>query len=210
MRAMHVIRRLLLGIAVAIAAATVAGYGTANAQVRVEDQTRNAVTAIDILLEPDAVMLKRAEADNARLLKAFPQGFALDAAHLVGVAAGQVDVQALVARRQLGELLVGEVRCRAHQQLLGNRLTRLAPGPFDIDVVLHWHEGRLSGVAAWSVAASSCRTAPGAQRPWGSSVNSWTVTSPRMPSSSSMKSPTSAPSPPASPAAVRPHAARGE
>ncbi|WP_207791733.1 2'-5' RNA ligase family protein [Sandaracinobacteroides hominis] len=81
MRAMHVIRRLLLGIAVAIAAATVAGYGTANAQVRVEDQTRNAVTAIDILLEPDAVMLKRAEADNARLLKAFPQGFALDAAH---------------------------------------------------------------------------------------------------------------------------------
>jgi phosphoglycolate phosphatase-like HAD superfamily hydrolase len=39
------------------------------------------VTAIDILLEPDATMLKHAEANNARLLKAFPQGFALDAAH---------------------------------------------------------------------------------------------------------------------------------
>jgi hypothetical protein len=39
------------------------------------------VTAIDILLEPDAVMLKHAEANNARLLKAYPQGFALDAAH---------------------------------------------------------------------------------------------------------------------------------
>lgn len=39
------------------------------------------VTAIDVLLEPDATMLKHAEADNARLLKAYPQGFALDAAH---------------------------------------------------------------------------------------------------------------------------------
>ena len=39
------------------------------------------VTAIDILLEPDATMLRHAEAANARLLKVFPQGFALDAAH---------------------------------------------------------------------------------------------------------------------------------
>jgi len=39
------------------------------------------VTAIDILLEPDASMLRRAKANNARLLKAFPKGFALDAAH---------------------------------------------------------------------------------------------------------------------------------
>jgi hypothetical protein len=39
------------------------------------------VTAIDILLAPDAVMLKNAEANNARLLKVYPQGFALDAAH---------------------------------------------------------------------------------------------------------------------------------
>ncbi len=39
------------------------------------------VTAIDILLEPDAAMLKHAEANNARLLSAFPKGFALDAAH---------------------------------------------------------------------------------------------------------------------------------
>ena len=39
------------------------------------------VTAIDILLEPDAAMLQHAEANNARLLKVYPQGFALDAAH---------------------------------------------------------------------------------------------------------------------------------
>jgi phosphoserine phosphatase len=39
------------------------------------------VTAIDILLEPDATMLHHAEANNTRLLKVFAQGFALDAAH---------------------------------------------------------------------------------------------------------------------------------
>ena len=36
------------------------------------------VTAIDILLEPDATMVQHAQADNARLLKAYPTGFALD------------------------------------------------------------------------------------------------------------------------------------
>ena len=40
-----------------------------------------AVTAIDILLEPDATMLRHADANNARLLKAYPAGFALDATH---------------------------------------------------------------------------------------------------------------------------------
>ena len=40
-----------------------------------------AVTAIDILLEPDATMLQHSADNNARLLKVFPQGFALDATH---------------------------------------------------------------------------------------------------------------------------------
>jgi phosphoglycolate phosphatase-like HAD superfamily hydrolase len=39
------------------------------------------VTAIDILLEPDATMLGHAEANNARLLAVYPRGFALDATH---------------------------------------------------------------------------------------------------------------------------------
>ncbi len=42
---------------------------------------QNAVTAVDIALEPDAKMMQHAKADNARLLKAFPKGFALDATH---------------------------------------------------------------------------------------------------------------------------------
>jgi phosphoglycolate phosphatase-like HAD superfamily hydrolase len=39
------------------------------------------ITAIDILLEPDATMLRHCEASNARLLTEYPGGFALDAAH---------------------------------------------------------------------------------------------------------------------------------
>jgi len=39
------------------------------------------VIAIDILLEPDAAMVQHAEAANAGLLKLYPKGFALDAAH---------------------------------------------------------------------------------------------------------------------------------
>jgi 2'-5' RNA ligase len=39
------------------------------------------VTAIDIALKPGAAMARRARADNARLLKAFPEFFALDASH---------------------------------------------------------------------------------------------------------------------------------
>jgi hypothetical protein len=42
---------------------------------------QSAITAIDILLQPDATMLQHAAANNARLLKEFPKGFALDATH---------------------------------------------------------------------------------------------------------------------------------
>ena len=41
----------------------------------------NPVTAIDVALEPDATMIKHAEAANARLLKVFPEGYSLDATH---------------------------------------------------------------------------------------------------------------------------------
>jgi hypothetical protein len=42
---------------------------------------QNLVTAIDVALEPDATMIQHAKAINARLLKAYPKGFALDATH---------------------------------------------------------------------------------------------------------------------------------
>ena len=42
---------------------------------------QNPVTAIDIALEPDATMVQHAKDANARLLKSFPKGFALDETH---------------------------------------------------------------------------------------------------------------------------------
>jgi hypothetical protein len=46
-----------------------------------QTSVRQDVTAIDILLEPDATMLEHAEVNNTRLLAVFPKGFALDETH---------------------------------------------------------------------------------------------------------------------------------
>ena len=40
------------------------------------------LTAINILLDPDAATVAKAQAVNARLLADFPHGFALDANHV--------------------------------------------------------------------------------------------------------------------------------
>ncbi|MGO4406002.1 2'-5' RNA ligase family protein [Bosea sp. RAF48] len=55
------------------------GLAAALMSVSPSNSQQNPVTAIDIALEPDATMIQHAQADNARLLKAFPKGFALDA-----------------------------------------------------------------------------------------------------------------------------------
>src|SRR5471030_3224566 len=41
----------------------------------------NAITAIDIALDPDAAMIQHAQTANVRLLKAYPNGFALYGTH---------------------------------------------------------------------------------------------------------------------------------
>jgi hypothetical protein len=55
--------------------------GNVHAQPASSDSVQTQVTAIDILLEPDATMLQHAQAVNDRLLKVFPKGFPLDATH---------------------------------------------------------------------------------------------------------------------------------
>jgi len=50
-------------------------------RVETSSAQQHPITAIDVLLEPDATMLKHAEANNARLLAVYPKGFALDATH---------------------------------------------------------------------------------------------------------------------------------
>jgi hypothetical protein len=67
--------RLRSMTAVAVVAAIVLAF-TQDAAAQ-----QNSVTAVDIALEPDATMIQHAKAANARLLKSFPKGFALDATH---------------------------------------------------------------------------------------------------------------------------------
>ncbi len=54
---------------------------TTTQNVKTANVEQESVTAIDILLEPDATMLQHAEVSNARLLKVYPKGFTLDASH---------------------------------------------------------------------------------------------------------------------------------
>lgn len=70
--------RNLKGLAAAGVGLLAAVFGSAP-QVGADEP--NPVTAIDILLEPDATMVKHAQAANERLLKEFPKGFALGKTH---------------------------------------------------------------------------------------------------------------------------------
>jgi hypothetical protein len=66
-----------------VKAAAMVGFGLASllAVAGAAHAQQNSVTAIDIAMEPDATMIQHAQAANARLLKAFPKGFALDETH---------------------------------------------------------------------------------------------------------------------------------
>jgi phosphoserine phosphatase len=67
------------------------------------------VTAIDILLEPDATMLQKCEANNARLLKVFPNGFSLDATHTPHITM----LQCFVRTTDLNQLYAAEEKVLA-------------------------------------------------------------------------------------------------
>ncbi len=71
MKHSNVCNRLLAAVAVGFA------FTTFTAQAANQSQ----ITAIDILLLPDATMLQHAQATNDRLRTVFPKGFALDASH---------------------------------------------------------------------------------------------------------------------------------
>jgi hypothetical protein len=70
-RSLHVLAALAIGLPALL-------LGTAQPVAADEP---NAVTAIDILLDPDATMVKHAEEANERLRKEFPKGFALGKTH---------------------------------------------------------------------------------------------------------------------------------
>jgi hypothetical protein len=70
-------KQKLLTFGLSLLASGVALYGVTT----IVHAAPSEITAIDILLEPDATMLKHAEANNTRLLRVYPKGFALDAEH---------------------------------------------------------------------------------------------------------------------------------
>jgi hypothetical protein len=61
--------------------ATTMQSGLAKAQQPAPTAEQNNVTAVDILLEPDATMLQHAKAANGMLLKNYPKGFTLGGSH---------------------------------------------------------------------------------------------------------------------------------
>jgi hypothetical protein len=69
--------RSIMKVVTALGLGVVALLGNAESSTAQQDP----VTAIDVALEPDATMIQHAKANNARLLKAYPKGFELDATH---------------------------------------------------------------------------------------------------------------------------------
>jgi hypothetical protein len=79
---------------------------------------QSSVTAIDILLEPDATMLKHAEANNARLLAVFPKGFALDTAHRPHITM----IQCFVRTADLDKVFAAADQVLTHANVTGMKL----------------------------------------------------------------------------------------
>jgi 2'-5' RNA ligase len=92
--------------------------GNALAQEASRPAEHNAITAIDIALEPDATMIQHAEAVNARLLKVFPKGFALDATHHPHITI----LQRYVRTADLGEVYAAVGKVLANEKAAGWRL----------------------------------------------------------------------------------------
>src|SRR5262245_10637623 len=72
-------RRSLLGSVSTIAASMV--LARALPRSAASQTSREPLTAIDTLLDPDQTMVQKAIAANARLRESFPKGFALDETH---------------------------------------------------------------------------------------------------------------------------------
>jgi len=79
---------------------------------------QSSITAIDILLEPDATMLQHAEANNTRLLSVYPKGFVLDAAHRPHITL----IQRFVRTADLDKVYVAAGKVFAGANVSGMRL----------------------------------------------------------------------------------------
>jgi hypothetical protein len=76
------------------------------------------ITAIDILLQPDATMLRHSADNNARLLKVFPKGFALDETHTPHITL----LQCFVRKADLEKLYAAEEKVLAAANVTAMKL----------------------------------------------------------------------------------------
>jgi len=76
------------------------------------------ITAIDILLEPDATMLQHAAANNDRLIAVYPKGFALDATHRPHITL----IQRFVRTPDLGQVYAAAGNVFANANVNGMKL----------------------------------------------------------------------------------------
>jgi hypothetical protein len=90
---------------------------------------QNSITAIDMLLEPDATMLRHAQDSNTRLLKVFPKGFSLDEAHRPHITL----IQRFVRTEDLDQVYAAAEKVLAGTNVTGMQLEAFkyyyAPGP---------------------------------------------------------------------------------
>jgi hypothetical protein len=79
----------------------------------------NPVTAIDVVLEPDVLMIQHAETANAGLLENFPKGYSLDAEHRPHISV----VGAYVYTANLDKIYAAAARVLATEKILSWKMT---------------------------------------------------------------------------------------
>jgi hypothetical protein len=103
---------------------------------------QNPVTAIDVLLEPDAIMVRHAQANNARLLNVYPKGFALDKAHRPHIT---------LLQRFVRTADLNHVYAAAEKVLAGTNVTRMQLEAFKY----YYTPGKEIGVAGIDIRRTS-------------------------------------------------------
>jgi hypothetical protein len=81
--------------------------------------TQNPITAVDIVLEPDATMIKNAQAANAGLLKNFPKGYTLGDEHAPHMSV----IGGYFHTANLDEVFAGASKVLASEKVTNWRLT---------------------------------------------------------------------------------------
>ena len=79
---------------------------------------KNAITAVDIVLEADETMIGNAHAANAELLKNFPKGYALDEEHAPHISV----IGGYFYTANLDELLAAAGKVRAGEKVMSWKL----------------------------------------------------------------------------------------